>query len=107
MITNARRSSSLRSLRNSFSTFLLFLSLLGFAGAGLAAPASGYWWNPAEPGRGFVIEITLSSPGDGPSNATMGAPINHGFLLEARDGYYDRIFSTRTYGCTSPTCNAQ
>jgi hypothetical protein len=22
-----------------------------------AAPASGYWWNPAEAGRGFVIEI--------------------------------------------------
>jgi hypothetical protein len=22
-----------------------------------ATPASGYWWNPAEPGRGFVIEI--------------------------------------------------
>src|SRR5271169_5481873 len=21
------------------------------------APASGYWWNPAEAGRGFVIEI--------------------------------------------------
>jgi hypothetical protein len=23
----------------------------------LASPASGYWWNPAEGGRGFVIEI--------------------------------------------------
>jgi len=23
-------------------------------------PAAGYWWNPAEPGRGFVIEIQAS-----------------------------------------------
>ena len=35
-------------------------SMLGPAIA-LTAPASGYWWNPAEPGRGFVIETQGST----------------------------------------------
>jgi len=37
-----------------------FPALLAFALFSLgahASPASGYWWNTAEPGRGFVIEI--------------------------------------------------
>ncbi len=45
--------------------FVLKIALLAafvctLVGASLpahATPASGYWWNPAEPGRGFVIEI--------------------------------------------------
>ena len=31
--------------------------LLAFSLRVEATPGSGYWWNPAEPGRGFVIEI--------------------------------------------------
>ena len=33
------------------------LLLAAFAGGAAAGPASGYWWNPDEPGRGFTIEI--------------------------------------------------
>jgi hypothetical protein len=43
-------------VRNITLRFLLVL-LLGVSLRCEATPASGYWWNPAEPARGFVIEI--------------------------------------------------
>jgi hypothetical protein len=36
---------------------ILLALLLGVALRCEATPASGYWWNPAEPARGFVIEV--------------------------------------------------
>jgi hypothetical protein len=36
---------------------LTLLLLLGFAIRAEAQPASGYWWNPAQAGSGFVIEV--------------------------------------------------
>ncbi len=40
---------------------LLLLALAWLPLRALATPASGYWWNPAEAGRGFVIEIQGSN----------------------------------------------
>jgi streptogramin lyase len=42
---------------NKFLFFIALAVLPLFSATAQAAPASGYWWNPAEPGRGFVIEI--------------------------------------------------
>ncbi len=44
--------------RNSIFVSILLLALLAAAPLrALASPAAGYWWNPASPGSGFVIEI--------------------------------------------------
>ena len=41
--------------RDAFFALAAILAVL-FTNPATAAPASGYWWNPAEAGRGFVIE---------------------------------------------------
>lgn len=40
---------------------LLFALLLLCSGSLLAAPESGWWWNPAENGRGFSLEVQGST----------------------------------------------
>src|SRR4051812_45207512 len=40
-----------------FLPFFVALFLLAVAPWARAAPQSGWWWNPAESGRGFFIEI--------------------------------------------------
>ncbi|MEJ0047567.1 MAG: hypothetical protein WDN04_16665 [Rhodospirillales bacterium] len=39
----------------------MLAALLVVAAPARALPVSGYWWNPAEGGRGFVIEIEGSA----------------------------------------------
>lgn len=36
---------------------ILSAALIAFAGTAHATPESGWWWNPAEGGRGFTIEV--------------------------------------------------
>src|SRR5580658_5202911 len=43
-------------MRQIFQRFVFVLLAMASVQS-FAAPASGYWWNPAESGRGFVIEI--------------------------------------------------
>ena len=40
---------------------VIFVALPTLAPLCRAAPAAGFWWNPAEPGRGFVIETQGTS----------------------------------------------
>ena len=40
-----------------FAVLSAALSLNLYAGSSHAAPENGWWWNPAQSGRGFSIEV--------------------------------------------------
>jgi len=93
---------------NAFSRFFAFVALLlvsfGAQAQLLAPPLSGFFWNPAEPGKGWALEVQDDLVFVAHYTFQPGSPASVFYTTVGRWDYVNRRFSGDLFEFTGGSC---